>query len=371
MRVRRLAAAIGLVVVLTACTSPPAGPEGVSGSDGEAPDSVDGVLAAVEGLTGQARRDRLVQLAEEAGDGPMLYTSLNSEIAEEVLGAFEEATGITPGIYRASSETVRQRLSDEFAANAVGADVIETNGPELVLLSQQGVLSDITPPNADQLLEGTIQEGWTGTRNNIFTAAWNTNNVPADQAPREWTDLADPRWDGTLVLEPDDAEWYMGLYTYMTEQQGRPAEEVDAFFQAVAQGSVSISGHTNMRNRLIDGDYNLLASDYSYGVQTEVNGGEPVAWQPAVEPLLSRPNGAGVPVDAPNPAAGLLFYEWLLAEGQQTLQGLEFTPVRRDLTEVADVEVVTIDLERYIAEADTWQGRYEELISQSQEASDR
>lgn len=60
-------------------------------------------------MTGQARRDRLVELASAEG-ALDLYTSYNSKIADVLVEQFEDAfSDVSVSLYRASSEAVRTR----------------------------------------------------------------------------------------------------------------------------------------------------------------------------------------------------------------------------------------------------------------------
>ena len=94
----------------------------------------------------------------------------------------------------------------------------------------------------------------------------------------------------------------------------------------MANGAKVVKGHTVMGEMLSAGQYSVAASNYSYIVQKAVNKGAPVAYQPFVQPVIARPQGAAPLKSAPHPAAALLFQDWLFTEGQQVFVDEGLTP---------------------------------------------
>jgi len=87
---------------------------------------------SLKGLSLPAREAKLLDLAKKEGGTLELYTSLSSLITRNLLPAFEKAyPGIKVNLYRASSETLTQRILSEVSAGVAGPDVIETNGTEM------------------------------------------------------------------------------------------------------------------------------------------------------------------------------------------------------------------------------------------------
>lgn len=362
-----------VLVIVAACGSPPTAEQAqptaeaptdapaTDGATGDGPASggdVDEVLAELEGLTGDERRTRLLELAQEEGE-LSLYTSMSGPIADEVSGIFEDDFGIAVGLYRASSETVLQRLLEEADAGFSGADVVETNGTELYALGSEGVLLPVESPVTEDLVEGAAFDGWTTTRFNLFAVSWNTDL--AEQPPTTWEELADPSWDGRVAMELSDADWYMSLHDYWIEQ-GRSEDEIAQLFEGMADGALIVSGHTLMAQLLAAGEFASATSNYSYIVQSLADEGAPVAWEPPVEPVIGRPNGVGLVQGVQHPAAALLFYEWMLTDGQDTLLEQNIDPSRQDLVTTGDAELVIVDLDQYAAERDMWNDQYEELL---------
>ncbi len=94
LRVPNAALAVAVTLALAACgSSPTAGGGGQAESSdqgaGAARSSAEDVFAELSRLSGQDRRDTLVKRAEEEG-ALSIYTSMNAEVADELIGEFED-----------------------------------------------------------------------------------------------------------------------------------------------------------------------------------------------------------------------------------------------------------------------------------------
>ena len=350
-----------LAVTALACASPTApAEEGANGSEG---DPFAAVFAEVEGLEGQERTDRLAELAAEE-EGLNVYTS-NTDLAE-MAEVFTDTYGIDVNVYRAQANTVLQRLLQESQAGFAGADVYDSNAEELASANEEGLLREYEGPASEGLVDAADQEGWTGSRLNVFTVSWNTDAV--DQPPTSYQDLADARFSGLMMMEPRAFEWYMALSGYFTEQEGMSQEEVDEMFSGMAANSVLVEGNTEHAQFLASGEYGVSTSVYNHLVDEETDAGAPIAREPAVEPVVVRPNGIALMRTARNPASALLLFEWLLTDGQELLADAFRVPARADLQSdmLAGLETVDVDVNQLVSEGADWEARYEEVLRTNQ-----
>ena len=127
-----LLALFALIALLSGCSSS----EDDATEEGQ--EGFDRVLAEVKGLEGAERAKKLAAMAKNEGGEVTFYTSLVSETEEAVADEFEDAYDVEVSVYRASGETVAQRVSEEADAGFRGADVVETGGPEMAGLSKTG-----------------------------------------------------------------------------------------------------------------------------------------------------------------------------------------------------------------------------------------
>src|SRR5258705_7903217 len=138
MRYKRPLATIVLALVLpaTACGGSPTASQGGSANT-DAASAAQETYDRFNSMTGQERTDALLKAAKEEGE-LSVYTS-NNDIAD-VAGAFKEKYGIEVKTYRANSETVLQRILQEGEANFHGADILETNSPEINIVTSHDLL---------------------------------------------------------------------------------------------------------------------------------------------------------------------------------------------------------------------------------------
>ena len=360
-RLGRLAAAIGLSLAVASCGGSP-----TASNQGPKPGDASSKFQQYESLKGQERRDTLLKDAKGEGE-VSVYTSMTSDVAGAVTKAFSDQTGVKVNLYRADSETVLQRILQESSANHAGADVVETDALEMASLGKEQLVQPYTGERRDLVGAQGKFENWTADRYNLFAPSWNTRKVPAGDQPTSWESLADPKWDGALAMELNDHDWYLTLYEYW-QQHGKSTADIDKLFADMANGAKVVKGHTVMGEMLSAGQYSVAASNYSYIVQKAMNKGAPVAYQPFVQPVIARPQGAAPLKSAPHPAAALLFQDWLLTEGQQVFvdQGLTPSIEPANLKDpLAGLQVISVDVNQLLDKQKEWSGRYDALLSRS------
>lgn len=360
----RRRAFIGLGTACLVLTSACGGsPTSGAGAAGDGPTAAEGVYQEIGALTGADRRARLVETAAAEGNTLSIYTSLNADIADIVVPAFEDEFGIDVELYRADSETILQRTLQETSANFAGADIVETNATEMAIIADEGLTGDYQGEQRDKVNEEFRYDGWTPTRFNIFAPAWNTGQISGDMIPTTWEDLADPKYDGILSLEVSDFDWYMTLYGYYQEK-GMADADIDKLFADIVAGSKVAKGHSGQVELLSAGEFGVVAASYSYLTAKARDKGAPVDDQPFVEPVVARANGGGLLRSSAHPATAMLFMDWLLEDGQQVILDNGLTPaVMPDGTDpLAGLDVLPVDVAKLLAEGTQWSDRYDEVV---------
>jgi iron(III) transport system substrate-binding protein len=347
-------------ILLTACGGSPT----TAGTAGSAPDK--NPYAAYESLTGQDRTDKLVADAKEEGGTLDLYTS-NTDI-QDLVDGFEKAyPDIKVQAFRANSETVLQRALQENQANKPQNDVIDTNDLELRALDSQHLLHAYQGPAVADLKDAAKGlGGWTAERFNAFVVGWNTSQVKKGQEPKDFTDFADPKWKGKLSVEVGDWDWYASMHTYLTDEKGMSAADADALFAKIARNVKVTKGHTVQGELLSAGQFAVALSVYSHTVDKAAKKGAPVAWRPAVEPVILRPNGIALMARPRHPAAALLWTDWVLTAGQKVIAESLRIPAAKNVPGFKDPippGTTTYALSKS-AETDTkkWNAAYDALL---------
>lgn len=361
---------MGLALLLLAgCggtpTAEPAGPE--TPEEGQAAArSFEDVYAEIEGLEAEERKQRLIELAQENGRTINVYSTMNNEEGPASVEEFQEQTGLEVAFYRASGTDVLNRVLEENRAGYDNpADVVTANGTEMIILTREDQLAPLDTVAADQLPEEGVSDTWAWSYLNVFTPMWNTDIYPTEQAPTRWRQLLTD-YDGQLVMEVGDWDWFAGVVGFLEDEEGMTEDEAVQMVTEAAQGAAAIvDGHTVMGEFVASGQYGMCASCYhSTGVDL-VRAGAPVAWEPPIDPLLIRPNGAGLNIESRNPAGAILFLDFFLTDAQPIMAEYGRQPANPTVeggTLPPDYPVRVIDLETLLDEQDKWQGMYQQVI---------
>ena len=275
-----------LAFVLGACggaptdtSSAPADDSAFAKAKQESAAKLDEVYKQLEGLTGDERRQKLIELAK-AGGTISWYTSLALDDAHEVADNFKKATGLEVEVYSASSDIVMQRIQAEASSGRIRADAFRLNGADLWMAATSGYFADkLESPVLDEIREGSVHGNWVEDQHYEYLPAWNTDLVVGDQVPKTYTDLLTNFRDGNLGFTIGDFDWLYGMVGLL-KQEGHSEEDAMKLLQDAARGGVPSSGHTLTATLLSAGQYKAAATTYAYRISRLVEDGAPVAFQP-------------------------------------------------------------------------------------------
>lgn len=285
----------------------------------EVPDTIE-ELAAYDGPD----REQLILEGANKEGALTLYTSMNQEIAQELVTGFEKKYGIKVTLWRAGSDDVLQRVVQETKAGRYTADVVESNSIEMEVLQRDGVFQAVTgSPVFNDLVPAAVlpHKEWVATRLNIFVQQYNTNKVKPEEVPDSFEDLLDPRWKGRLAIEETDFDWFNTLAQTLGEEK-----TIQLFKDIVATNGIQVrKGHTLLSELVASGEIPFALTVYSYRAETDKNNGAPVEWY-SIGDAIARPNGVGIMKTTTHPYAAMLFYEYMLSEeNQKKMLELGFT----------------------------------------------
>jgi iron(III) transport system substrate-binding protein len=227
-------------------------------------------------------------------------------------------------------------------------------------LGNEGILTPYTSPAVSGLVAGAARGNWTVDKFNTFAVTWNTDRVGRGQEPRTYADLTDPRWHGKLVIEANDSDWYKTMREHYLAS-GKSAAEVDRMFESIFRNAVIVDGHSFMTQLVAAGEYDVSPDSYVHTIKGLIDKDAPIAWEPAVEPVVVRPDGVGLVADSEHPAASILFTDYLLGPGQQVFRDSYLDAARKDLSVPPSIDTISVDVQDFIAHEEEWNTRYEQL----------
>jgi ABC-type Fe3+ transport system substrate-binding protein len=315
--------------------------------------------AALAGYQGADREHRLREGAKKEGE-LTLYSSMQMESIAPLQKAFEDKYGVKIKIWRASGNDILVRAGTEAKANRTFFDVAESDGFALEALARDGLLQEVKSPYLADLIAEAIRphSQWVGTRVNIFSGVYNTNQVRPEALPKSYQDLLDPRFKGMLGIETDDYDWFGMIVELLGEENG-----LRLFRDIVATNGFSVrKGHTLLTNLTAAGEVPIGLTVFLQNVSVAKKAGAPVE-SFLLPPTVARANGIAVARRAPHPHAAMLFYDFMLSEGQQLMLGREFIPTSKKVSSALDgIKLHFVDAEIVLDGRAKWQRLYADVL---------
>jgi iron(III) transport system substrate-binding protein len=270
-------------------------------------------VAEVASLQGENRLQTLIDGAKKEGE-LMIYLAHPS--MPTVASAFTKKYGVKVNVWRAGSEAVLQRIVTEARGGRNEVDLAENNAPEMEALRREKLLQEVRSPSIGNLLALAVpaHREWIGISIDMFTAGYNTQKVKKEDLPKTWADLLDPKWKGMLGVEAEDHTWFAYILNDLGEEKG-----IRLFKDIVATNGMSVrKGHSLMGNMVSSGEIPLALSLYSWGADQIKEKGGPIERFQIGEPI-GQFQGLGMMKKAPHPHAAVLFFDFMLNEGQEIM----------------------------------------------------
>jgi iron(III) transport system substrate-binding protein len=299
------------------------------------------------------------------------YTSVDLPVAEKIAKAFEAAyPGISMKVERSGAERIYQRIGQEYQSKIYNCDVVNSSdAAHLIIWKREKMLASFLP---EDVAKHYPKEHWDADgmyaswRVTLSPIAYNTNLVKADEAPKGFKDLLDPKWSGKIVKAHPG---YSGTIMTATQQLSRDLGW-DYFEKLAKQKVMQVQSAADPPKKVSAGERAVMADGTEYMVNLLQTRGEPIAEVYAVEgtPLVTGPSA--VMARAANPNAARLFYAWsMTAEAQQmnvevgALRSVH--PLVKDRAErkkLADIKTLREDAAAVADQADDIKARYLKLF---------
>jgi len=310
--------------------------------------------------SGPDRMQRIVAAAKKEGSLTM-YNTFAEKDQPTLMKPFEAKYGVKVNIWRAGTDKVLQRTVAEAAAKKYDVDVIHFGSPEMEALSREKILQAVKSPVHQDLLPGSVpsHREWAATLLSVWVQVYNTNLIKKRDLPKTYADLLNPKWKGKLGIEAKDEDWFASVVDVM----GGGEKGLAFFRDLVARNGISPrTGHTLLNNMVIAGEVPLALTVYNYMPEQAKKKGAPIDWF-TLEPAIARSNAIGVARRAPHPNAALLFYEYMLGEGQQYLVKMDYVPSNvKAASPLKGVRILQTDPIRALDESDKWSRLFENIV---------
>src|ERR1700738_263419 len=171
-----------------------------------------GALLAGAALSTRVRADApppepvtpaVIEAAKKEGQ-VSYYTSTDLPVAERLAKAFEaKYPGIAVHVERTGAQRVFQRIGQEYASNIHAVDVVNSSdAAHFIVWKRDGILAPYVPEDVGKLYPAEhkdIDGQFASWRVWLSIIAYNTNLVKAEEAPKSFADLLDPKWKGKIA----------------------------------------------------------------------------------------------------------------------------------------------------------------------------
>lgn len=307
--------------------------------------------------TGADRQARLLEGARREG-GLTLYSSATTEDMREHIQAFEAKYGLKVKFWRGDSESILQRSVAETRGGRHEFDLLETSGGTMEAAFREDILQIVRSPALEDISPKAKFAGgaWTGTRFQMHISAYNTNAVRRQDLPKSYEELAAPRFKGKLGIELDDSEWFAAVTEWMGVEKG-----LAMWRDIVGKNGMSMrKGHTLIANLTASGEVPVALGVYKYKVDQMKRKGAPIDTID-MPPAVIHPIGIGLSQKAPHPHAALLFFDFMLTEGQAIYVTQDTHPTNIKIRSEPE-SAVYIDYARALDGGDKWQKLFKEIF---------
>lgn len=289
-----------------------------------------GSKAAPSAAAAAAQAWPTVEAAGKKEAKVVFYHNISPPGGEMVVKEFrKEFPGIEVEATRFASAALIERFSTEFSAGRHLADAVLTVPDERIFDgTKAGWMASWVPPEAKNY---PASVNWNG-RNMLFhidtareAIIWNKRRVRPADAPKDWTDLFDPKWKGRVGMNPPwrsvgpqavVALWeklgYGDTAAKLKANDVRFFEGSGGLLQAVLRGDIDVA-------QISDLPLNVALQD-----------GAPLGFVYSPTANVMSLGWAYVAAKAQRPNAAKVFVNWLMsARGQIMIQAYAGLPASR------------------------------------------
>jgi len=269
--------------------------------------SVDELYAALAKLPEAQRQEAIINGARKEGK-VMVYGAAEEQQDGEIMKEFEKRNpGVKAEYFRGLADDVVSKMLIEVRANKWYWDVSNAGPGYVDLKKEKALAKHYGLAVLGDYPKRFLGEDWFGYEMLPLIIAYNKNMLKADQVPKTYKELLDPKWKGKVSIDANP----VNLVTAMIKAWGRDkaAEWLDKFINE--NNALIRKGHTTQTKLLIAGEFPVASEIYAYMseflIQTQ---GAPIDWLIPQDVSLIEVPGEVISRLPPHPYAALLFSQF-------------------------------------------------------------
>ena len=293
------------------------------------------ILALSVALAGCGGGDKKAEKKAGGTKGEiMVYTSIYPDIIDNmckpnVAKAFPE---MKVNWFQGGTEKVVTKITGEIKAKKIGADVLMVADPSYYLkLEDQKLLLPYKSKEEKNLINDKAADGaWYAVRVCNMIIAYNADKLKAEDAPKNWTDLTDPKWKGKIAM-PNPM---LSGTAYVAVGALADKYGWEYFDKLKANGLRVEEGNSAIQNKLLTGEY-AAAMILEENILKLANvKKEPLKVIYPKDGVVQVPSPIAIFNTTKNPEGAKALVDWWLSkEGQQAVVKGWMHSVRGDVKE--------------------------------------
>ena len=264
----------------------------------------------------------------------MVYTSIYPDIIDNmckpnVAKAFPE---MKVNWFQGGTEKVVTKITGEIKAKKIGADVLMVADPSYYLkLDDQKLLLPYKSKEEKNLINDKAADGsWYAVRVCNMIIAYNADKLKAEDAPKNWTDLTDPKWKGKIAM-PNPM---LSGTAYVAVGALADKYGWEYFDKLKANGLRVEEGNSAIQNKLLTGEYAAAMILEENILKLANTKKEPLKVIYPKDGVVQVPSPIAIFNTTKNPEGAKALVDWWLSkEGQQAVVKGWMHSVRGDVKE--------------------------------------
>ena len=272
------------------------------------------------------REKKLIEGAKKEG-GVVIYSSENATLLQRYEAAFAKRYPVLKAEYwRAGGDRVGARVLTEFRAGKLQADLVGLAFDVVNEIKGAGALARYGSPERKAYADVFKDtEGYFTPTNLIpVVIGYNTRLVNPREAPKDYPDLLNPSFRGSLAIDAEPSRALMGWLKAWGEEKTRK------YLEGLTRNGVAVTrGHTLQAQLICAGEYKLGIELYLYTAAQMQRTGCPINIVYPTPTTVASAQSWAIPVNAPHPHAAALFLDYILsAEGAELVADYGRIPAR-------------------------------------------
>ena len=293
------------------------------------------ILALSVALAGCGGGDKKAEKKATGTKGElMVYTSIYPDIIDNmckpnVAKAFPE---MKVNWFQGGTEKVVTKITGEIKAKKIGADVLMVADPSYYLkLEDQKLLLPYKSKEEKNLINDKAADGaWYAVRVCNMIIAYNADKLKAEDAPKNWTDFADPKRKGKIAM-PNPM---LSGTAYVAVGALADKYGWEYFDKLKANGLRVEEGNSAIQNKLLTGEYAAAMILEENILKLANTKKEPLKVIYPKDGVVQVPSPIAIFNTTKNPEGAKALVDWWLSkEGQQAVVKGWMHSVRGDVKE--------------------------------------